>query len=123
MLRLIQKKRRNAWKQTKPMVWSNPNRPTSRKMQEHEDPGHAVHPSWCLACVPVRGKAGQHRSGKFAEEEREDDAIVASDLEVCQRTKYEITSRGGDKKLALELKLSLGDHSKVITGPMVAVRR
>ena len=36
-----------------PRVRMNPNNPTSREKQEHEDSGHAVHRSWCAACVEV----------------------------------------------------------------------
>ena len=43
-----------------PRVGMNPKNPTSREKQEHEDSGHAVHRSWCAACVEGRGVGGQH---------------------------------------------------------------
>ena len=38
-----------------PRVRMNPENPTSGEKQEHEDSGHAVHRSWCVACVEGRG--------------------------------------------------------------------
>ena len=32
-----------------------------QREQEHEDSGHAVHRSWCAACVEGRGVCVQHR--------------------------------------------------------------
>ena len=49
----------------------NPKNPTSREKQEHEGSGHAVHRSWCAACVEGRGVGGQHRTELLGEEERE----------------------------------------------------
>ena len=46
----------------------NPKNPTSREKQEHEDSGHAVHRSWCAACVEGR-VVGQHRIELLEEEE------------------------------------------------------
>ena len=54
-----------------PRVGMNPQNPTSREKQEHEDSGHAVCRSWCAACVEVRGVGGQHRIELLEEEERE----------------------------------------------------
>ena len=44
--------------------------PTSRETQEHEEPGHAVHRSWCVGCVDGCGVGGQHRIELLDEEER-----------------------------------------------------
>ena len=52
----------------------NPNNPTSREKQEHEDSGHAVYRNWCAACVEGRGVGGQHRIELLDEEERENDS-------------------------------------------------
>ena len=49
----------------------NPKNPTSREKQERGDSGHAVHRSWCAACVEGRGVGGQHRVELLQEEERE----------------------------------------------------
>ena len=54
-----------------PRVRINPKNPTSREKQEHEDSGHALHRSWCAACVEGRGVGGQHRIELLEEEERE----------------------------------------------------
>ena len=48
----------------------NPKNLTNREKQEHEDSGHAVHRSWCAACVEGRGVGGQHRIELLEEEER-----------------------------------------------------
>ena len=64
-----------------PRVTMNPKNPTSREKQEHEDSGHAVHRSWCAACVEGRGVGGQHRIELLDEEERERTTpIVAFDF-------------------------------------------
>ena len=54
-----------------PRVRMNPENPTSREKQEHEDSGHAVHRSWCAACVEGRGVGGKHRIELLEEEEQE----------------------------------------------------
>ena len=54
-----------------PRVSMNPNNPTSREKQEHEDSGHYVYRSWCAACVEGRGVGRQHRNELLDEEERE----------------------------------------------------
>ena len=66
-----------------PSVRINPKNPTSREKQEHEDSGHAVHRSWCAACVEGRGVGGQHRIQLLEAEERERTTpIVAFDYGV-----------------------------------------
>ena len=57
-----------------PRVRMNPKNPTSREKQEHEDSGHAVHRSWCVACVEGRGVGGQHRIELLEEEERKNNS-------------------------------------------------
>ena len=47
----------------------NPKNPTRREKQEHEDSLHAVHRSWCAACVEGRGVGGQRRIELLEEEE------------------------------------------------------
>ena len=54
-----------------PRVRLNPKNPTGREKQEHEDSGHAVYRSWCVACVEGRGVGVQHRIQLLEEEERE----------------------------------------------------
>ena len=49
------------WEAEIPRVRMNLKNPTSR---------HAVHRSWCAACVEGRGVGGQHRIELFEEEER-----------------------------------------------------
>ena len=41
-----------------PRVRMNLKNPSSREQQKHEDSGHAVHRSWCAACVEGRGVGG-----------------------------------------------------------------
>ena len=50
-------------------VRMNPKNPTSKEKQEHEDSGHALCRSWCVACVEGRGW-WTHRSGLLEEKER-----------------------------------------------------
>ena len=54
-----------------PRARMNPQNPTSREKQEHEDSGLAVHRSRCAACVEGRVVGGQHRTDWLDEEERE----------------------------------------------------
>ena len=73
---------------------------TSREEQEHEDYGHAVHRSWCAACVEGRGVGGQHRIELLDEEKRERTTpIVAFDygfltqenvfpILICRESRY-----------------------------------
>ena len=58
-----------------PRVRMNPKNPSSREKQEHEDSGHAVHRSWCAACVEGRGVGGKHRIELLEEKgKRKDDS-------------------------------------------------
>ena len=54
-----------------PRVRMNPKNPTSEEKQSHEDSRHAVHRSWCAACVEGRGVGGQHRIELLDEKARE----------------------------------------------------
>ena len=47
----------------------NPKNPMRSEKQEHEDSGHAVYWSWCVACVETRG-FGRHLLVEPLEEER-----------------------------------------------------
>ena len=64
-------KMKNHWKREVPRARMNPNRPTRREKQEHEDSGHAVYRHWCAVCVEGRRVGGHHRIELLEEEERE----------------------------------------------------
>ena len=49
----------------------NPKNPKSREKQEHDDSGHAVYRTWCVAFVEGRADGGQNRIESLCEEERE----------------------------------------------------
>ena len=55
-----------------PRVRMNHQNPTSREKQEHEDSGHAVHRSWCAACVEGQGVGRQYRTGGSRRKRKDD---------------------------------------------------
>ena len=85
-----------------PRVRMNPENPTGRKKQEHEDSGHAVYRSSCAVFVEGRGVGGQHRIELLEEEERErttpivafDHGFLLQDAVIHACVKVEVISQG-----------------------------
>ena len=64
-------KMKNHRKQKFPESRMNPKNPKSREKQEHDDSGHAVYRTWCVAFVEGRADGVQNRIESLGEVERE----------------------------------------------------
>ena len=79
-----------------PRVGMNPKNPTSRMKQEHEDSGHAVHRSWCAACVEGRGVGGQHRIADRSFRLRSSDLGKRKHVSTSDLSRQQVRSNGSD---------------------------